>query len=95
MKTLNYISRHIHAFSPGKLSSGSSPPTPAQDEFDAGDLLQSVGDLLSGVAAETGVDLVIFHGDPTLKNIPVRSDECALIYTLSYVSIQPFTIGTN
>lgn len=84
MKTLNYMSKHIHAFN---VPNGPSTPAPAEDNFDAGDLLQSVGDALSGLAAQTGVDLVIFHSDPTFKNLAIVSDECALIYALSYVSI--------
>jgi osomolarity two-component system response regulator SSK1 len=91
MKTLSYMSKHIHAFN---IPLGPSTPAPAEDDFDVGDLLQSVGDALSGLAAQTGVDLVIFHGDPTLRNLAVRTDECALIYALSYVSIQLFSDQT-
>lgn len=82
MKMLNYLSKHMASLSPSGLQ---SPPLLVEDEFDVGELLQSVGDALSGVAAEAGVDLVIFHADSSLKDLRIKTDECGLIYTLSYV----------
>jgi osomolarity two-component system response regulator SSK1 len=84
MKMLNYLARRIAPFTP--TSSDGSPLIP-EDEFDVGELLQSVGDALSGVAAEAGVDLVIFHSDPSLKDLTIRADECGLAYALSHVSL--------
>lgn len=83
MKMLNYLARTIAPLSP--TSPNSSTPV-LEDEFDVGELLQSVGDLLSGVAAEAGVDLVIFHSDPSLRDLTIRTDECGLAYALSHVS---------
>ena len=57
----------------------------AQNDFDIGEMLQSVGDALSGVAAQAGVDLVLFHGDVGMKHIAVKGDESGLSYTLSHV----------
>ena len=55
-------------------------------DFDIGETLQSVGDALSGVAADVGVDLVLFHGDVGMKHIAVKGDEIGICYTLSHVS---------
>ena len=83
MKMLNYLARTI---APLSSTSPDGSPLISQDEFDVGELLQSVGDALSGVAAEAGVDLVIFHSDPSLKDLTIRADECGLAYALSHVS---------
>ena len=56
-----------------------------QTDFDIGEMLQSVGDALSGITAQTGVDLVLFHGDAGIKHVSVRGDENGLSYTLSHV----------
>ncbi|KAI0347427.1 hypothetical protein BDW22DRAFT_527311 [Trametopsis cervina] len=97
MKNLNYMSANMSVFSDG---AGSDLPSKAdaqtllseQNDFDVGELLQSVGDALSGVAAQAGVDLVLFHGDIGMKHISVKGDENGLSYTLSHVIRQ--IIGT-
>lgn len=55
-------------------------------DFDIGETLQSVGDALSGMAADIGVDLVLFHGDIGMKHIAVKGDEIGICYALSHVS---------
>ena len=60
--------------------------TPVLDDFDIGEILQSVGDSLSGVASQAGVDLVLFHADVGMKHVSVRGDECGISYALSHVS---------
>jgi osomolarity two-component system response regulator SSK1 len=45
-----------------------------------------VADLLSGHAAQAGVDLVLFHGDASIKHISVTGDGEGLGYMLSHVS---------
>jgi osomolarity two-component system response regulator SSK1 len=55
-------------------------------DFDIGETLQSVGDALSGMAADVGVDLVLFHGDVGMKHIAVKGDEIGICYALSHVS---------
>ena len=55
-------------------------------DFDIGETLQSVGDTLSGLAADVGVDLVLFHGDLGMKHVAVKGDESGISYTLSHVS---------
>jgi len=54
-------------------------------EFDVGEILQSVGDLLGGLMAEAGVDLVLYHGDVGMKHFSVRGDEGGICYVLSHV----------
>ena len=55
-------------------------------DFDIGEILQSAGDALSGMAADVGVDLVLFHGDVGMKHIAVKGDEIGISYTLLHVS---------
>ena len=55
-------------------------------DFDIGEILQSVGDALGGMAAGVGVDLVLYHGDVGMKHIAVKGDEIGISYTLSHVS---------
>jgi osomolarity two-component system response regulator SSK1 len=55
-------------------------------DFDIGETLQGVGDALSGMAADVGVDLVLSHGDVGMKHIAVKGDETGISYTLSHVS---------
>jgi osomolarity two-component system response regulator SSK1 len=54
-------------------------------DFDIGELLQSVGDAVSGYASEVGVDVVLYHGDVGMKHIAVRGDECGVSYALTHV----------
>jgi len=58
----------------------------SERDFDIGENLQSVGDALGGIAANDGVDLVLFHGDVGMKHIAVKGDEIGISYTLSHVS---------
>lgn len=71
-----------------------------EDVFDIGDLLQTVGDTLSGLAATKGVELVIYHGDDshtkdgsqTIKAVDSRSvyvqgNETGLLFVLVHVRI--------
>ena len=61
-------------------------PQSSVRDFDIGETLQSVGDALSGMASDVGVDLVLFHGDVGMKHIAVQGDEIGICYALSYVS---------
>ena len=90
MKNLNYMSTHICTF--GFPSSTScteaisrNSPLPIMSHFDIGEMLQAVGDSLSGLAAQAGVDLVLFHQDVGMKHVAVKGDESCLSYLLSYV----------
>lgn len=93
MKNLNYMSANMAALAgEGEQASGSWPAslyqeeiTAPQDDFDIGEMLQSMGDSLSGLAAQAGVDLVLFHADVGMKHVSVRGDECGISSALSHV----------
>ncbi|EJU06077.1 hypothetical protein DACRYDRAFT_112857 [Dacryopinax primogenitus] len=60
---------------------------PEQDEtFDIGELLQSIGDTLAGLAADKCVDLVLYHAEVGMLHVGVRGDESEVGYLLGYVS---------
>jgi len=102
MKNLNYISANmsdlcadtLHPQS-GHVSSGSPPsahrlPGPsvtAATDFDVGEMLQSIGDALSGKAAEVGVDVVLFHSDVGMRHVAVKGVECGISNILIHVSV--------
>ena len=87
MKNLNYMSANISNL--GLYSQNlDSDGNPALDDFDIGEILQSVGDSLSGVASQAGVDLVLFHADVGMKHVSVQGDECGISYALSHVRIE-------
>lgn len=94
MKNLNYISANMTALC-APLSDSEPPISDVKNshaqhvDFDIGELMQSVGDGLSGAAAQAGADLVLYHGDAVLKHIWVRGDEDAISYSLSHVSKRP------
>ncbi|KAI0637941.1 hypothetical protein C8Q77DRAFT_1153635 [Trametes polyzona] len=102
MRNLNYMSANMSTFSV-------DPAVPAQSassrrsrleggahtyvDFDVAEMLQSVGDALSGVAAEAGVDLVLFHDDLGMRHVAVKGDESGLSYTLSHVIRQVISVA--
>ncbi|GBE79350.1 hypothetical protein SCP_0205480 [Sparassis crispa] len=100
MKNLNYMSANMSTLSldsfaqntPEGIKTLQPQPSVVWTDFDVGEMLQSVGDALSGVAAQSGVDLVLFHHDLGLKHVAVRGDESGISYTLSHVIRQ--IIGT-
>lgn len=61
------------------------------EDFDIGELLQSTADLLGGQAAQSGVELVLFHGDVGIKHVSVKGDGEGLGYAVSVVSIDGFS----
>ncbi|OBZ77036.1 hypothetical protein A0H81_03805 [Grifola frondosa] len=92
MRNLNYMSANMPVLSldPAiqKLPDGLGEPKSGrvvQADFDVGEMLQSMGDALSGAAAQAGIDLVLFHADLTMKHDPVKGDESGISYTLSHV----------
>jgi osomolarity two-component system response regulator SSK1 len=94
MRNLNYFSANMGSFwqePPEEVLLGSSGLI-AHSNFDLGELLQSVGDVMSGAAAEAGVDLVLYHGDLSLKNAWVSGSESGLTVALSHVSLIIFCV---
>lgn len=69
------------------IDSLTSEPDSMLQEFDVGEMVQSVGDLVGGLAAQAGVDLVLFHGDVGMKHVNVKGDEGGVCYVLSHVSV--------
>ena len=61
-------------------------PSSMLQDFDIGEMVQSVGDLLGGLTAQAGADLVLFHGDVGMKHFSVKADEGGVCYVLSHVS---------
>ncbi|KZO94895.1 hypothetical protein CALVIDRAFT_528527 [Calocera viscosa TUFC12733] len=57
----------------------------ADEVFDIGEMLQSVGDTLAGLAAQAGVDLVLYHAEVGMLHVGVRADESAVAYLLAHV----------
>ncbi|KAF9647061.1 hypothetical protein BDM02DRAFT_3098727 [Thelephora ganbajun] len=97
MKNLNYMAAHMCTFGfPSSTSyaevTPQNPPAPIVSHFDIGEMLQAVGDSLSGLAAQAGIDLVLFHQDVGMKHVAVKGDEGCLSYLLSYIVRQ--VIGT-
>jgi hypothetical protein len=68
------------------LKTLATEPSSMLQDFDIGEMVQSVGDLLGGLIAQAGVDLVLFHGDVGMKHFSVRADEGGVCYVLSHVS---------
>jgi osomolarity two-component system response regulator SSK1 len=94
MRSLNYLSANVEALCDGRdkdhgLLAGRT------EDFDIGELLQSVADLLGGQAAQAGVDFALFHGDVGIKHVSVSGDGEGLGYVLSHVSAMStlLTIG--
>ena len=97
MKNLNFISANMSdlcsepLLPTGKGGLDMAEPPPGQKgwvDFDIGEMLQSVGDSLSGAAAQAGVDLVLYHGDDIgLRHVCVKGDESGISYVLSHVSL--------
>lgn len=86
MKTLNYMSANLLKFYNESGSHGySDGESKVQSVFDIGELLQCIGDTLSGVAAQIGVDLVLYHGEVGLRHVYVKGDECGILYVLLHV----------
>lgn len=95
MKNLNFISANMSDLcsDPQLLASNEGidvdePPSlmTSRNDFDIGEMLQNIGDSLSGAAAQAGVDLVLYHGDDIgLRHVCVKGDENGITYALSHV----------
>jgi len=88
MRTLNYLSANVENLCEGMTKEdGILTNTDNFEDFDIGELLQSVADSLGGQAAQAGVDLALFHGDVGIKHISVHGDGEGLGYLLSHVCV--------
>ncbi|WVO20769.1 uncharacterized protein IAS62_002069 [Cryptococcus decagattii] len=82
MRGLNFLSAHAEEL----VDSGAGGVAPVihREDFDVGELLQNVADMLSGEAAEKRIDFVLFHGDIGMKHISVHGDSDGISYALSH-----------
>jgi osomolarity two-component system response regulator SSK1 len=92
IKNINYLSANMLPFceQPCLLSDPSdehTANTTMHNEFDIGEMLQCLGDALSGAAAQLGVDLVLYHGNIGIKHVYVSGDESAISFALSHVCL--------
>ncbi|KAG8685626.1 ssk1 response regulator receiver, partial [Ceratobasidium sp. 423] len=87
MKGLNWMSIRLAGFVESERNADldSVLEESKEENFDIGELLQAVGDLLGGIAAQAGVDLVIYHADVGLKHVGVKGDEGGISYALSHI----------
>ena len=89
IKNINYLSANMLSFceQPCLLSGPSNEHSAntMHNEFDIGEMLQCLGDALSGAAAQLGVDLVLYHGNIGIKHVYVSGDESAISFALSHV----------
>lgn len=89
MRSLNYLSANVQGLCEalgGKRDDGLLSSHRQTEDFDIGELVQNVADLLGGQAAQSGVDLVLFHGDVGIKHVSVNGDVEGLGYLLGHVS---------
>ncbi|KAJ1308130.1 hypothetical protein OPQ81_003850 [Rhizoctonia solani] len=87
MKGLNWMSIRLSGFVESEEGADldSLLEESKEETFDIGEMLQSVGDLLGGIAAQAGIDLVIYHADVGLKHVGVKGDEGGASYALSHI----------
>ncbi|CAE6451166.1 unnamed protein product [Rhizoctonia solani] len=87
MKGLNWMSIRLAGFVESEPNAGldSVLEESKEETFDIGEMLQSVGDLLGGIAAQAGIQLVIYHADVGLKHVGVKGDESGASYALSHI----------
>ena len=89
MRSLNYLSANVQSLCEALGSAqeeGLLAKARKVEDFDIGELVQNVADLLGGQAAQAGVDLVLFHGDVGIKHVSVNGDAEGLGFLLSHVS---------
>ncbi|PFH50585.1 hypothetical protein AMATHDRAFT_144811 [Amanita thiersii Skay4041] len=94
LKNLNYVSANMaalcapapsHNYVKNLAALDTAFPLTIMSDFDIADLLQSVADGLSGIAAQVGVDLVLYHGELGMRHICVNGDENGISYALSHL----------
>ncbi|WWD15920.1 hypothetical protein CI109_100344 [Kwoniella shandongensis] len=69
MRSLNFLSAHAEQLAEG--SRDELLPGAKREDFDIGELLQNVADMLSGQASQKNVDFVLFHGDVGIKHVSI------------------------
>ncbi|KAG9317120.1 hypothetical protein JVU11DRAFT_1311 [Chiua virens] len=97
MKNLNFVSANMpelcallgqplpQAANDAPVASPATCTPITHSDFDVGEMLQGVGDALSGCAAQRGVDLVLFHADVGLRHVAVCGEEFGVSNALTHV----------
>jgi hypothetical protein len=87
LKDINYISTHLGTLSLLLFSEqGNQGISHVKREFDIGEVIQQVGDVLAGDACNAKVELVIYHVEYGLNHLNVIGDEAAFRHSLLDVS---------
>lgn len=89
MKHLNYISANMQTLGMPYADTSNSEAI-VIDEFDIGEILQSVGDSFGGLASGAEVDVILHHGD-AIQHMGVKGDECGISYALTHVNLFYFS----
>ncbi|WWC90025.1 uncharacterized protein L201_004955 [Kwoniella dendrophila CBS 6074] len=92
MRGLNFLSAHAEELVEGPEH---GPLMRKGQDFDIGELLQNVADMLSGQASQQAIDFVLFHGDVGIKHVSVHGDGEGLSYALSHVIRQILLVANR
>ncbi|WRT67144.1 uncharacterized protein IL334_004110 [Kwoniella shivajii] len=92
MRGLNFLAAHAEELVEGP---DHGPLMRKGEDFDIGELLQNVADMLSGQASHKGVDFVLFHGDVGIKHVSVNGDGEGLSYALSHIIRQILLVANR
>jgi hypothetical protein len=86
LKDINYISTHLGTLSLLLFSEHNQETSSVRKEFDIGEVIQHVGDVLAGDACNAKIELVIYHEEYSLNHLNVIGDEAAFRHSLLDVS---------
>ncbi|WVR05259.1 hypothetical protein IAU60_002271 [Kwoniella sp. DSM 27419] len=92
MRGLNFLSANAETLAEGR---DHGPVMRKGEDFDIGELLQNVADMLSGQASQQSVDFVLFHGDVGIKHVSVDGDVEGLSYTLGHIIRQILLVANR
>ncbi|WWC61113.1 uncharacterized protein I303_103691 [Kwoniella dejecticola CBS 10117] len=92
MRGLNFLAAHAEDLVGGQ---DHGPDMKTGSDFDIGELLQNVADMLTGQASQQAVDFVLFHGDVGIKHVSVTGDGEGLSYTLSHIIRQILLVANR
>ncbi|KAG8726101.1 ssk1 response regulator receiver [Ceratobasidium sp. 414] len=101
MLTAMKAQNRMSARPPGFVEAENTSPESVMEEdksdemFDVGELLQNMGDVLAGIAAQAGTYVVIYHADVTLKHVGVKGEEGGVSYVLSHIVRQIIAIAES
>ncbi|KAI8070443.1 hypothetical protein BC940DRAFT_296091 [Gongronella butleri] len=88
MASLSAIRTHIHQLQHLRNHHDLIDTSVTTAPFDVGDLLQSVGDAMAGIAAKLDVNVVLYHADNNMHHARVLGNEPGLRHAL-FSLVQP------